>query len=73
MDAAKSQGLHSSARAPLILSGVEGPSGSWLGHGALWASVLEDGIGLTDLSLTVPAGAWEAELLGSMGLGTPLG
>lgn len=42
-------------------------------HGALCASVLEDGIGLSDLSLTVPAGAWQAELLGSMGFWTPLG
>lgn len=57
----------------MILGGVEGPDGSWLGHGVLCASVLEDGVGLSDLSLTVPEEAWEAELLGSMGLWTPLG
>lgn len=37
------------------------------------ASVLEDGTGLSELSLTVPVGAWEAELSGIMGLWTPLG
>ena len=61
------------ARDSLILSGMEGPSGSWLGHGMPCASVLEDGIGFSDLSLTVPAGAWEAELSGIMGLWTLLG
>ena len=44
----------------MILGGVERPDGSWLGHGVLCASVLEDGVRLSDLRLTVPEGAWEA-------------
>lgn len=51
-DVAENQGLCLSARAPSVPRGMEGPRGSWLGQGVLWAPVPEDCIGLSDLGLT---------------------
>ena len=71
-DAAESQGLRSSARAPSVPRGMEGPRGSWPGQGVLWASVPEDCIGLSGLGLTErPPHLEGASCQG--GLWTPLG